>query len=69
MSLVLLLDKVRCLPPAVPSDVDSAPEYHNKVITKVFRGNPYYGCYALAVVIFAIGIIRDSLYERPPFRT
>ncbi|KIW82446.1 hypothetical protein Z517_05473 [Fonsecaea pedrosoi CBS 271.37] len=26
-------------------------------------GSPYYGCYALAVTIFGIGIIRDSLYK------
>ncbi|KAL2354132.1 phospholipid methyltransferase-like protein [Cryomyces antarcticus] len=39
-------------------------EYHNKVITKLFRGNRLYGCYALAITIFTIGIIRDSIYER-----
>jgi methylene-fatty-acyl-phospholipid synthase len=31
-------------------------------LTKIFR-SPYYGCYALAVTIFSIGIIRDSLYK------
>jgi phosphatidylethanolamine N-methyltransferase len=36
-------------------------EYHNKVITKIFK-NPYYGCYALAVAIFSLGIFRDALY-------
>ena len=30
-------------------------------MTKIFR-SPYYGCYALAVTIFSIGIIRDHLY-------
>ncbi|TIA14893.1 phospholipid methyltransferase [Aureobasidium pullulans] len=39
-------------------------EYHNKTITKLFGGNSLYGCYALAVTIFTIGIIRDSIYER-----
>ncbi|TIA27884.1 phospholipid methyltransferase [Aureobasidium pullulans] len=33
-------------------------------ITKLFGGNSLYGCYALAVTIFTIGIIRDSIYER-----
>lgn len=36
-------------------------EYHNKVLTKLFGGNSRYGCYFLAVVIFGIGILRDTL--------
>ncbi|SMQ46288.1 unnamed protein product [Zymoseptoria tritici ST99CH_3D7] len=39
-------------------------EYRNKTLTKIFGGNPYYGCYALAVTIFSLGIFRDVLYER-----
>ncbi|EMF16670.1 phospholipid methyltransferase [Sphaerulina musiva SO2202] len=39
-------------------------EYRNKTITKLAGGKPLYGCYALAVTIFSIGIIRDALYER-----
>ncbi|KAJ9627678.1 Phosphatidyl-N-methylethanolamine N-methyltransferase [Taxawa tesnikishii (nom. ined.)] len=39
-------------------------EYHNKTITKLFKGNSLYGCYALAVTIFTLGIIRDAIYER-----
>ncbi|KAF2722582.1 phospholipid methyltransferase [Polychaeton citri CBS 116435] len=39
-------------------------EYHNKTITKLFGGNSRYGCYALAVTIFSLGIFRDILYER-----
>ncbi|KAG9564739.1 hypothetical protein KCU97_g16973, partial [Aureobasidium melanogenum] len=35
-------------------------EYHNKTITKLFGGNSLYGCYALAVTIFTLGIVRDS---------
>jgi hypothetical protein len=31
-------------------------------LTKIFR-SPYYGCYALAVTIFSLGILRDSLYK------
>ncbi|KAF9516676.1 hypothetical protein BS47DRAFT_1327191 [Hydnum rufescens UP504] len=37
-------------------------EYRNKTITKIFKGNAYYGCYFLAVTIFSLGIFRDSLY-------
>nr|POE47881.1 phosphatidyl-n-methylethanolamine n-methyltransferase [Quercus suber] len=39
-------------------------EYYNKTITKLAGGNPRYGCYALAVTIFSLGLIRDALYER-----
>ncbi|MCJ1365300.1 Phosphatidyl-N-methylethanolamine N-methyltransferase [Acarospora aff. strigata] len=39
-------------------------EYHNKILTKLFGGNSRFGCYALAVTIFLIGIFRDALYER-----
>jgi methylene-fatty-acyl-phospholipid synthase len=39
-------------------------EYRNKTLTKLAGGNAYYGCYALAVAIFGIGLIRDALYER-----
>lgn len=37
-------------------------EYHNKTITKLFGGNARYGCYALAVSIFSLGVIRDAMY-------
>ncbi|KAJ7255044.1 phospholipid methyltransferase-domain-containing protein [Mycena haematopus] len=39
-------------------------EYRNKTITRMFRGNAYYGCYFLATLIFGFGIVRDSLYHR-----
>ncbi|TKX22385.1 phosphatidyl-N-methylethanolamine N-methyltransferase [Elsinoe australis] len=39
-------------------------EYHNKTITRLFGGNSLYGCYALAITIFSLGIIRDAIYER-----
>ncbi|KAF7373233.1 Phosphatidyl-N-methylethanolamine N-methyltransferase [Mycena sanguinolenta] len=39
-------------------------EYRNKTITRMFRGNAYYGCYFLAALIFGFGILRDSLYHR-----
>ncbi|EXJ77419.1 methylene-fatty-acyl-phospholipid synthase [Capronia epimyces CBS 606.96] len=37
-------------------------EYSTHFLTKIFR-SPYYGCYALAVTIFSLGILRDSLYK------
>ncbi|KAF2401179.1 phospholipid methyltransferase [Trichodelitschia bisporula] len=45
-------------------NITARQEYHNKVLTRLFNGNAYYGCYALAVTIFSLGIIRDLLYER-----
>ncbi|PSR79417.1 hypothetical protein PHLCEN_2v7062 [Hermanssonia centrifuga] len=39
-------------------------EYRNKTITRLFGGNARYGCYFLAIMIFAFGILRDTLYER-----
>jgi len=38
-------------------------EFKNKILTKLAFGNPYYGCYGLAVTIFALGILRDHLYK------
>ncbi|KAG7087647.1 hypothetical protein E1B28_013595 [Marasmius oreades] len=45
-------------------------EYKNKTITRIFGGNPRYGCYFLAIMIFSFGMLRDSLatramYEQP----
>ncbi|OAP54462.1 methylene-fatty-acyl-phospholipid synthase [Fonsecaea erecta] len=37
-------------------------EHKTHFLTKAV-GSPYYGCYALAVTIFGIGVIRDSLYK------
>ncbi|KAK4940017.1 Phosphatidyl-N-methylethanolamine N-methyltransferase [Elasticomyces elasticus] len=37
-------------------------EYRTHFLTKIFR-SPYYGCYALALTIFGLGIFRDSLYK------
>ncbi|KAF7712228.1 Phosphatidyl-N-methylethanolamine N-methyltransferase [Penicillium ucsense] len=37
-------------------------EYNNHVLTRLF-GGPYRGCYALAVTIFSLGILRDHLYQ------
>jgi len=38
-------------------------EFRNKTITRIFGGNAYYGCYALAITIFSLGMIRDGLYH------
>ncbi|KAI1304056.1 methylene-fatty-acyl-phospholipid synthase [Xylaria venustula] len=39
-------------------------EYHNKILTKLFGGRSQVACYALALTIFSLGLVRDSLYER-----
>src|SRR5450759_2135825 len=56
-------DKASRAPPIRAFNLPNAAqtEYHNKVITKIFK-NPYHGCYALAVAIFSLGIFRDALY-------
>ncbi|KAN0079248.1 Phospholipid methyltransferase domain containing protein [Elaphomyces granulatus] len=37
-------------------------EYRKRYLTRIF-GNPYYGCYFLALLIFFLGIFRDHLYH------
>jgi len=37
-------------------------EYKNKSITKIVGGDVYIGCYLLAITIFLLGMVRDSLY-------
>jgi phosphatidylethanolamine/phosphatidyl-N-methylethanolamine N-methyltransferase len=37
-------------------------EYRTHFLTKIFR-SPYYGCYFLALTIFALGILRDHLFN------
>ncbi|KAL9624826.1 MAG: hypothetical protein Q9160_000872 [Pyrenula sp. 1 TL-2023] len=37
-------------------------EYHTHFMTKAF-GSPYRGCYALAIAIFTLGIVRDHFYN------
>ncbi|PHH84042.1 hypothetical protein CDD83_2589 [Cordyceps sp. RAO-2017] len=39
-------------------------EYHNKLLTRLFGGRSRTACYALAVTIFSLGIVRDLLYKR-----
>ena len=36
-------------------------EYKHKLITKIVGGNVYIGCYFLAIIIFSLGMVRDSL--------
>ncbi|EMD00940.1 hypothetical protein BAUCODRAFT_189893 [Baudoinia panamericana UAMH 10762] len=45
-------------------NIAARTEYHHKTITKLAGGNSLYGCYALAVTIFVLGLIRDAFYER-----
>jgi phosphatidylethanolamine/phosphatidyl-N-methylethanolamine N-methyltransferase len=37
-------------------------EYHTHFLTRIF-GSAHRGCYALAVTIFCVGVIRDHLYN------
>lgn len=37
-------------------------EYKRKTLTKLAGGNARLGCYALAVSIFGLGILRDHLW-------
>ncbi|KAI0011520.1 phospholipid methyltransferase [Xylariaceae sp. FL0662B] len=39
-------------------------EYHNRILTRLFGGRSQIACYALAVTIFSLGLLRDLLYER-----
>ena len=45
-------------------NIAARTEYHHKTLTKLAGGNALYGCYALALTIFGLGIFRDALYER-----
>ncbi|WFC97898.1 hypothetical protein MYAM1_000620 [Malassezia yamatoensis] len=38
-------------------------EHRNHTITKLLGGRRYLGCYLLAVTIFTLGIVRDTLYN------
>ncbi|KAF9184340.1 Phosphatidyl-N-methylethanolamine N-methyltransferase [Haplosporangium sp. Z 11] len=38
-------------------------EYRSKFITRMFKGNSLYGCYALAATIFILGLIRDAIFK------
>ncbi|KAG0280980.1 Phosphatidyl-N-methylethanolamine N-methyltransferase [Linnemannia exigua] len=38
-------------------------EYRSKFITRMFKGNALYGCYALAATIFTLGLIRDAVFK------
>lgn len=38
-------------------------EYHNRILTRLSGGNRYIACYALAIAIFSLGLVRDSLYK------
>ncbi|RIA99274.1 phospholipid methyltransferase-domain-containing protein [Glomus cerebriforme] len=39
-------------------------EHKTRFLTRLVGGNPYVGCYCLAVVIFFLGIFRDILYKK-----
>jgi methylene-fatty-acyl-phospholipid synthase len=39
-------------------------EHNTRFVSRLVGGNPYVGCYCLAIVIFLIGVFRDFLYKR-----
>ena len=39
-------------------------EYYTHILTKLFCGNKYYGCYALATYIFLFSAYRDYLFKQ-----
>lgn len=45
-------------------NIAARTEYYHKTLTKLAGGSALYGCYALAITIFGLGIVRDALYER-----
>lgn len=52
-----------CLSPNLP-DIEARAEHRTRFLTRLFRGNAQAACYALAVAIFSLGLVRDFLYER-----
>ncbi|CAB4380081.1 phospholipid methyltransferase [Rhizophagus irregularis] len=38
-------------------------EHKTRFLTRFVGGNPYIGCYCLAIIIFFLGIFRDILYK------
>ncbi|KAJ4991256.1 phospholipid methyltransferase [Stagonosporopsis vannaccii] len=44
-------------------NIAAQAEYNGQALTKLAGGNSRYGCYALAVTIFSLGIFRDYLYN------
>lgn len=39
-------------------------EYRTHFLTKAFGGRRQLACYALAITIFSLGLVRDAIYER-----
>lgn len=56
------LEPTRSFSPTIESNI-YLTEYRTKFITKFF-GSAQRGCYALAITIFSLGLLRDFLYER-----
>ncbi|GBB94676.1 hypothetical protein RclHR1_00240024 [Rhizophagus clarus] len=38
-------------------------EHKTRFLSRFVGGNPYIGCYCLAIIIFSLGIFRDILYK------
>ncbi|KAI8321518.1 phospholipid methyltransferase [Martensiomyces pterosporus] len=45
-------------------NIAARQEYRTHWITRLFNGDKYKGCYAIATTIFSLGIIRDLLFNR-----
>ncbi|KAJ1906941.1 hypothetical protein LPJ81_001063 [Coemansia sp. IMI 209127] len=44
-------------------NIAAQQEYRTHWITRLFSGDKYKGCYALAATIFSLGLIRDALFK------
>ncbi|CAG8557529.1 13646_t:CDS:2 [Funneliformis caledonium] len=45
-------------------NIAARKEHKTRVISRFVGGNPYVGCYCLALMIFSLGIFRDFLYKK-----
>ncbi|KAI9228317.1 MAG: phosphatidylethanolamine N-methyltransferase [Piptocephalis tieghemiana] len=45
-------------------NIAARQEYRTHLLTRLAGGNAKWGCYALALTIFSLGILRDSLYHQ-----
>ncbi|KAJ2508439.1 Phosphatidyl-N-methylethanolamine N-methyltransferase [Coemansia sp. RSA 2049] len=44
-------------------NIAAQQEYRTHWITRLFDGDKYRGCYALAATIFVLGLVRDALFK------
>lgn len=60
---MLLLCAVCSVCSADPHTPVRLAEHKHHSLTKLAFGSPYLGCYALALTIFTLGLLRDHLYH------